>query len=66
MNKIDLGDYMIHEHKELGKFYIYKANFHRKYKWLFWKSKKKTYTLVSSQAFDNLADAMYYVKTELI
>jgi hypothetical protein len=65
MTRIELGNYMIKEDKDLGIFYIYKIKIERRPKWKIWKKKRKRYYLASSKGFRNLAQAIYFVKNEI-
>lgn len=65
MTRINLGNYMIKEDKDLGVYYIYKIKYVRKPIWKIWKRKRKIYCLASSKGFRNLAQAIYFVKNEI-
>lgn len=65
MTRINLGNYMIKEDKDLGVYYIYKIKYVRKPIWKIWKRKRKIYYLASSKGFRNLAQAIYFVKNEI-
>jgi hypothetical protein len=65
MTRINLGNYMIKEDKDLGVYYIYKIKYVRKPIWKIWKRKRKIYYLATSKGFRNLAQAIYFVKNEI-